>query len=180
MAEARELILVVVHPGSACGSANFNLGRFAARGARDALVREVEDWSASVVIIDGSLSDELPYYPALQQALDGCLRRSAAAGGLAVRVMGDDPEQVDRIREIATAMGERARRAHFVVTGAWLEPKEGGCVGSVVRELRSMGCTAEVARSAVFLDMDEQCSEEDEDTPASVLNERLARSPPGA
>ncbi len=39
-----ERVLVVVHPGSACGSANFNIGQFEARSAREELADELTRW----------------------------------------------------------------------------------------------------------------------------------------
>ena len=53
-------ILVVVHPGSLCGSADFNVGVDAAAKARQALIHEIQRATgAGVIVIDGDLSDEL-------------------------------------------------------------------------------------------------------------------------
>lgn len=72
--------LVVVHPGSALGSANMNLGKFEARAARAALAFALEQWEGDVVVIHGEMSDELPYYPRLQEAIQGVLERNRASG----------------------------------------------------------------------------------------------------
>lgn len=78
-------VLVLVHPGSACGSANFNIGKFEARAARDALCSELDNWRGDVLVIDGELSDELEFYPSFDLAIRDCLQRnplvaSSAAG----------------------------------------------------------------------------------------------------
>jgi hypothetical protein len=62
-------LLVIVHPGSACGSADFNLGKFEARAARDTLRGAIEDWEGGVIVIDGELSDELEHVPSLARAM---------------------------------------------------------------------------------------------------------------
>lgn len=52
-------ILVIVHPGSACGSAEMNLGKDNAQVQRLDMQQLIEGWEGGVVIIDGTLSDEL-------------------------------------------------------------------------------------------------------------------------
>ena len=68
-------ILVLVHPGSACGSADMNLGKFEARAARAELAYELDYWHGTLLVIDGELSDELPWYPQLDRAITECLAR---------------------------------------------------------------------------------------------------------
>lgn len=160
------VVLVLVHPGSACGSADFNIGRFEARAARDQLAWELKTWSGGIVVIDGALSDELDSYPFFAQSISDCLARSKAGGHLSVRVMGsddDDLDQVERIREVAEAMGQAAMQTEFIVTGAWYHPEDGGgCVGSVIEELRRMGLKASVADSAVHLTLGDEAEDEEE------------------
>lgn len=148
-----EKILVVVHPASVCGSANFNIGARAASSARELLIQEFRSWRGSVIVIDGDFREELILYPVFKQALDGVLSRSRKDGFLSLRVAGIDPEQVDRIREVLGRLPAGGRGNRFVVTGAWYHPQDGGgCVGSVLDELREHGCQAELAESAVWID----------------------------
>lgn len=154
-------VLVLVHPGSACGSADFNIGKFEARASRDALAHELGTWDGALFVIDGALSDELADYPALDNAINLALAKAAAAGRIAKRVMGDDPDQVDRVRELAALMGAAARRATFQVTGAWYDPADQeGCVNSVVNTLREMGCSAAASDDAIRIDAGQQDGDE--------------------
>lgn len=149
-------VLVVVHPGSACGSADFNLGEALARGRRDRLIREISAWTSGVIIIDGELSDELerPPYARLGTTLKNALTRAASAGFVGTRVMGDDPTQMRVIRRTVESLGIDKPDAAFVVTGAWYDADGSGCVGSVVDALRADGYYAVVAPGAISLDAD--------------------------
>lgn len=154
-------ILVVVHPGSLCGSADFNVGVDAAAKARQALIQEIQlATGAGVIVLDGDLSDELNLrqYADLDGAITRGLERAQNQGLISSRVWGDDPDQVDRIREAVESMAPADRVREFLVTGAWYyEPDPGGpdascgegCVGSVVAELRRLGCTAQVSEHAL-------------------------------
>lgn len=149
---AKQPFLVLVHPGSACGSANLHLGRLEARAARDRLASDLRAWTGPVLVIDGEFSDELGSFPMFQDAIDGCLARSRAAGHFAARVMGDDPDHELRAKELCAIKFEYV--PVFEVTGAWHMPNAGGgCVGTTVQVLREHGFEAAVADSA--LDPDE-------------------------
>lgn len=157
-AAAIQNILVSVHPGSACGSADFNIGCMAASESRAKLVRELDAWVGPVVVIDGGLSNELKDYPALDNALDQALARAKATGLMSLRMVGDDPEQNDRIREVIEGMVPAQKRdAVFSVTGAWYDSADGGgCVGGVHTVLLAMGCNSSVSESAVQYDFKEE------------------------
>ena len=148
-------ILVLVHPGSACGSAAFNIGRQAANEARDGLCHELRTWTGGVIVLDGELSDELPSYPELQSQIDAAVQRATTAGQVSIRRMADDPDQVDEIRRIVNELG--AHTATYVVTGAWYHSIDGGgCVGSVLDALRDVGASAELSDYAIDCDCDEE------------------------
>lgn len=157
MSNKREC-LVVVHLGSALGSANMNLGKLDARAARDALASEFEQWTGDVVVIHGALSDELPCYPHLQRTFESMLARSRAAGHEVAVLDGDDASehnQEDAIDEWLASRACEPGSVHFRVTGSWYHPADGGgCVGSVIDRLRERGHVAEVDDSAVTLDLD--------------------------
>lgn len=144
-------ILVLVHPGSACGSADFNLGRAIAREARETLARQISAWRGGVLVIDGELSDELVDYPSLDCSIKDGLRIAKESGHISQRVVGDDPDQVQRISEFVASLSEQDKsETAFTVTGAWFDPNDGeGCVGSVHKQLIALGCKAEVSESAV-------------------------------
>lgn len=160
-------LLVLVHPGSACGSANFNIGKLDAGAAREALISTLQSWQGGILVIDGELSDELPFYPSLDRAIKNALSSAVEHGQISRRVEGDDPDQMDRIREFVQEMPELQRSAHFEVTGAWYHPEDGGgCVGSVLKELERMGCRATLSDSAVTMDFEV----DDEDLEMSESN----------
>lgn len=161
-------MLVVVHPGSACGSADFNLGRVDARAARDALVSEIVAWSGPVVVVDGVLSDELQGQ-ALGKAIEDAIGRAEAAGHPVLRVFACDGETEDWPAVVSAALDGMGlpRDIQAVVTGAWyFEDGSSGCVNAVYDLVTSRGGTAEVGWSAVrdpagALDMDVEGEEED-------------------
>lgn len=144
-------VLILVHPGSACGSADFNLGTLEAQCARQSLVRELDGWRGAIVVMDGDLSDELERYPVLDLAIDQALNRARRAGLLAERHDAQDPGQIECAARLAASLQATARSHQFTVTGAWVEPGNGGCVGSVVERLRNLGCHAVVGKGAVSL-----------------------------
>jgi hypothetical protein len=154
-------ILVVVHPGSVCGSADFNLGVDAGAKARQALIREIQGATgAGVIVIDGDLSDELALekYAKLDSAIIRGLERASNQGLISTRVLGHDPDQVDRIREAVEGLSPADRAREFVVTGAWYYESDAGdadapwgegCVGSVAAELERLGCKVQVSPHAL-------------------------------
>lgn len=127
--------MVLVHPGSACGSADFNLGHEGPT-ARHALAREVMAWRDDLLVVDGELSDELLVYPVM---------------GIALESAADHKERI-MFREVACDMTVDnwpevvARRfeemwpggPHEVhVTGAWKHDDGSGCVNAVADVLDS-------------------------------------------
>lgn len=143
-------ILILVHPGSACGSANFNNGYKSAEASRRELIDALNQWDGGVLVIDGDLSDELPDYPMFNRAIESALARAQEHGHISRRVMGNDPDQVDRSREFVASLPDQGKSMRFEVTGAWYHPEDGmGCVGSVINELKKMNCQVYLGDSAV-------------------------------
>ncbi len=143
-------ILVVVHPGSACGSADFNYNsRQTAEACRQRLIWEWRDWCGVVIVIDGALSDELPQYPQFNAALDELLTRARSGGFLAIRAPGDDPDQDRVITPVLRKWKLPKDGARFLVTGAWHYPGSGGCVGSVCNTIRALGYHATISPAAL-------------------------------
>lgn len=143
----RRRVLVVVHPGSCCGSATENLGRGLADDCRADLVRELDVWKGDVLVLDGALSDELQTCPDLDRALKAAVAR--APHGRRIHACDDVPPHPDAalpafLRNMKWRPGEVA----MTVTGAWYDPGDRfGCVNGVMDILRRRGFEAFVADS---------------------------------
>lgn len=149
-AAAGARILVIVHPGSACGSANDHYGSSSiANAERDGLVSEFNGWQGGVIVIDGELSDELPDYPQLNGALTGVLARAKQHGDVAIRQYGHDPDQIRVIKQILRKLKLPVDQVAFEVTGAWAYSEEEGCVTSVYDAITSLGYRADVSPTAL-------------------------------
>jgi len=150
-------ILVLVHPGSACGSADFHHGRPYADSERAMLVRTLDSWEGPLVVVDSDLSDEIVAYPSLARAIADALARAAASSRATRLLAGDGQDDYDgvdwvpQVRDHVVATG--VRRA--LVTGAWYhDDDDGGCVNAVCDALVGEGLEAEVHDSALSIDMD--------------------------
>jgi len=144
-------LLIIVHPGSACGSADFNLGADLGQAARAALADEISGWTGPVLVIDGALSDELELDP-LGDVIEAALSRAAAARTVSSRIFACDDETEDWPAVVAKHLQDDRYPddLHAVVTGAWyFEDGSSGCVNAVCEVMRARGSTAEVAPSAL-------------------------------
>lgn len=173
----REKVLVVVHPGSALGSADSNLGGFAARAGRDALQWAFDHWEGSVVVIHGNLSDDLPYYPEFRASLIGMLARAKAAGNRSDEIQGDDRAIHNQEAAISQWVVEQKLtpgNTEFELTGAWYNGgthfvgKDYGCVGSVLERLLKMGFLASVDERSVLDEPDQKYDESEDNEPVLV------------
>lgn len=119
-------LLIVVHPGSLCGSADFNLGDEAA-AAREAVLNELKEWTGDVLVLDSWTSDELPIFPLLDQAIIDAVLRAPSFGE---RLEDEDPDEPD------LAVNHLADRSisldtPIFLTGAWYHPDDdNGCVNA--------------------------------------------------
>jgi hypothetical protein len=150
-------ILVLVHPGSACGSADFHHGSPYAETERAMLVRALDSWEGPLVVVDSDLSDEIGGYPPLARAIADALARSTLSSHATRLLAGDGKEDYDgtdwvpQVRDHVVATGAR----HAVITGAWYhDDDDGGCVNAVYDALVEEGLTADVHDSALSIDMD--------------------------
>lgn len=168
-------LLIVVHPGSCCGSADMNCGDEAAASIRTALAEDLADWAGGIAVIDGDLSSQLRQraYRDFGLSLESALQRAAEHGLTAIRIRGCSMEEFDQTRAAVVLADNLALAAGgwtVEITGAWYEPGGGeGCVNSVVEALESVGVSATVRPSAAVLDP--------EDAP---MNETSATSAPCA
>lgn len=165
-------ILVVVHPGSLCGSANHSLGKYEARGVRDEIAHALRGWVGGVVVVDSEFSDELEFYPDLDQSLADAVSRAGSAG-MGIRFYADDPEHGEAlVRQFAQY--EIPRGTNVAVTGAWYDPSgRSGCVNLAVQSLRAAGYeTCSVHESAAEIDV-YGLSEDDEEVPDEAPSRRF-------
>lgn len=149
-----DAVLVVIHAGSACGSAEFNLGRQEARAAREDLARHIAGWHGDLVVIKTDLDDELPGTE-LGRTIDAALTRARRSGRFVRHCYGADlgsPSLDGALRRIfRPAAISRDRK--LVLTGAWLEDGGKGCVGAAYDTLESLGYRRlDIADSVLRLD----------------------------
>lgn len=166
-------VFLVVHPGSACGSANFNLGSQLAHSYRQDLVRDISAWTGDLFIIDGELSEELEDegYDGLGTALKEAEKRCAAAGFRVRREWGCDnipPHQDERIQCWIDEGALDPITMKMTLTGAWYNTnEETGCVTGVAKQLAKAGFDVDIRDSVVC--EDEDCDFDEDDEP-SVLS----------
>ena len=182
-------LLVIVHPGSACGSAEANLGRDCADYQRLEMQATVADWDGAVVVIDGDLSDELDgwrgSWKEWGQTVAKAVERAKDNGLLSLRVMGNDASeynQQDAIRDVVKDHGLTPANTVITLTGAWVEDSGDGCVHSVREVLEELGFspTLESPMDLDFsleteddFDEDEDEEMEEEPAPAPVARPRF-------
>lgn len=150
----RKRLLVIVHPGSACGSAEFNLGRYNAQAARRFLAQDIASWQGSVLVIDSALSDELPQQPELNNAINHALTQAKSNDGISARVYGDNmvpPHQSQVARRFIKQMQLTASDWTVEMTGAWADA-DGGCVTDVYRVFHRLKFPVSIRDSALYLD----------------------------
>lgn len=137
---------ILVHPGSCCGSANFNMGIILASAARSRLIDTLDHIGTSpgheLFVLDGDLSDELGQFPALDHAIKAALARCAQNGRPSMRLQADDPDQVQVAQFLLDNNFFRDRQVKLM--GAWAEPdNDNGCVTSVKQVLDAGGIKAD-------------------------------------
>lgn len=125
-------MLVVVHPGSACGSADFNLGMIEGARARERLARTISSWAGDIIVVDGELSDELNVYAHLGLAI-----ANAETAGKVTRVSADagEPTWADHASSIIKS---RLKDGKVHLTGAWHHGDgSDGCIDHLARILKA-------------------------------------------
>ncbi|MFX4299989.1 hypothetical protein [Pseudosulfitobacter pseudonitzschiae] len=139
--------LILVHPGSLCGSARAMLGKYDADAAREEILYQVSHHHGPLVVIDGSFSDELSR--AENELIETSLARNEALGYLALRIWGCDAGDAPYIgwkptglmgkhavfdgqEEAACSIADLIDTPIIEITGAWAtEDRSSGCVCSV-------------------------------------------------
>lgn len=165
-------ILVIVHPGSACGSAEENLGRDNADFQRLEMQTLVDGWEGGVLVIDGELSSELDgdggwkkHWKEWGDTVNRALQRAKSAGFVSERVMGDDGSaynQEDAIVDLVKKHKLTPSNSKITLTGAWVHSEDGGgCVNSVREKLEALGHRPTV-EDAMDLDCELEMDDEHE------------------
>lgn len=171
-------LLIIVHPGSACGSADMNLGNDAAAALRVEMQILIENWSGAVAVIDGELSDELNNnwkrgWTDLGEAIEGALARASEAGLLSARIMGDDNSEYNQqmaVADLVRDQGLTPDATQITLTGAWIDDEGDGCVHSVRETLEELGFSPRI-EDAMNLDFsldgdDDDFGEDENEEPA--------------
>ncbi len=165
-AEATQSVMVVVHPGSACGSANFNLGKSVANSERDFLAQDIANWREGILIINGTYSDELPQYPNLNMALNNAFTNAERAGKLAMRIFACDDATDGWEKYVGSVLSHIPRDTRIEITGIWyFDDDSAGCVNAVYDEAMALGFKAVDVRDSAIKDPvgDEEWGDDDEE-----------------
>lgn len=173
MSSTKDQLLILVHPGSLYGSAASNVGKAAARDARENIWQTLMDHEGALLVIDGMFSDEIP--PADDAGIEAALAAARAKGCLAIRAWGCDagerpPDtwlarrrtldaaeplvadgQCAVIDRLVSGMNPCAFATLDVgVTGAWASHGDSGCVNSVMDAILAHGGRARVLDCALY------------------------------
>jgi hypothetical protein len=170
---APQPILIVVHPGSACGSADFNLGKFQARADREFLASDISNWHGGIVVVDGEFSDELPEYSQLNTAILSAVERAKSNGLLAIRIFACDNMTDHWPAKVGNeVLAHIPRETPLELTGAWyFSNNEAGCVNAVYDQAHALGFTRINIRDSAVKDPmgdgneDEDYEESDDEQP---------------
>ena len=145
-------VLVLVHPDSACSSADIHYCSPAiAQWRREALITELTDWRNSIIVIDGDLHPELretPFTP-LSNAIDTCIRRAQLNNLISIRAYATYQTMARTTRRILRQLLLAPNTTRFHVTGAWYNSNHSGCVATMTDTLILDGYTTRIADSAL-------------------------------
>jgi len=128
-------LLIVVHPGSLCGSLDMHWGAKAS-SIRENIANEITAFKGDIAIIENDLSDELEHHPHLI---------SRDANWFDGEPMDD--ELPSAVRGIVSTYGLN-RKSNVTITGAWVYADGEGCVDFVRRSLCSRGIPCSVSDCA--------------------------------
>lgn len=145
-------VLVVVHPDSACASADFQYtSPDIAQWRREALAQEISEWEDNIIVMDGEYRDQLrsQEFEELNNAIDDCLHDAALKNLIALRTSATDQDLAATIQRILNRLYLLKRQTIFHITGAWYKNDGSGCVATVTNALTLKGYTAFVAESAL-------------------------------
>lgn len=155
--------LLLVHPGSLCGSANMNLGHVAAGRTRAAICADIDGWHGNFAVLHGMLSDEIERFHTLHRSIQDAAGMARKGGFKTVERFGCDCEEPgieDGLEDILKELAADPDTDRFVLTGAWFDPaRKTGCVTAVEKLLLEKSFQCLVLDSAAILE-DEDTNEE--------------------
>lgn len=127
--ELHSAVLVVVHPGSLCGSLAMYHSE-ECEDIRDRIAHEIETFEGPVITVLGGMEDEFddPFDQSTRDlglALDSCSEWE---------VNGEPSER--GLRNAAIAIARHYPAQQYLVTGAWHDQDGQGCVTSVANGLK--------------------------------------------
>ncbi len=165
-------ILVITHPGSACGSADFNLGGDGSlsRSYREGMIEQFNSWQGGVIVLSGDFYDELrqPKYRSFGKAIDALLSRTRAVGKVSIRKPAPDPDNAKVITRLLSDPANRGRK--YLCTGAWWYGGDDGCVGATAAAIRALGLPVEISETVVTEEDASGFDSWDEEEDANVGN----------
>lgn len=130
-------VLIVVHPGSLCGSYHTNPAFRAA--TLSSLLREISEWPGAFALVHGEFHDEIGHYPNIEAAL------KIAAAARESRRYEAEPTDVDLERAAIRIFQDfKLQGRHAMVTGAWADPAD-GCVTAVSASLLRLGANVKIS-----------------------------------
>jgi hypothetical protein len=143
-----ERTLIVVHPGSVCGSADFNLGGVKAAQAREKLSNTLFSWKGDVLVIDGELSRELDYYPLPSLAI-----KNKSDTGKVKRTIACSLNDENWVEKACGFISKNVtQETPVLLTGAWHEQNgESGCINAIEKILNDMGYKTTISDCAFVL-----------------------------
>jgi hypothetical protein len=160
-------LLIMVHPGSACGSADFNVGQDLAPAFRHEMIRDLDGWNGDILVLDNFLGDELSSYPDFERAIIEAVARNSAEGHYAAREFGCDNFDPHTSATLSRLIREGVLdpAAPVRLTGSSYDPDDlEGCVNGVYDTLAAAGFRdIEVLDSAMPIGPDGFGGPEDED-----------------
>jgi hypothetical protein len=134
--QERPGMMIIVHPGSLCGSYHTSWGFSAMQ--LEALLSEIHAWRGQFVVFHGDLSDEVPHYAGVKRAIE----HARAAGAKDYTVDSSEQELKAGAKEVFQAF--RLKGTPTFVTGAWSDEGD-GCVTTVAEQLRKLGADVKVS-----------------------------------
>ena len=146
-------LCVVVHPGSLCGSADFDLGREGGDSLRKAVLEDLASLSGHILVIHGELSDEIAAYPEVLEGLQALRSRNKGSGHSYTLIKACSLGAEDWEQDVADALEKLLKRiGHLppcLITGAWFYGDGNGCVEAVAEIAARAGLVPKILPGAM-------------------------------
>ncbi len=145
-------ILLIISPGSACGSTYHKLGYTKSGQAHEKIAKTIRNWKDDIIIIDCHVSEELSHYPLLELAIQKQQERSEHKEILFDRYECHKVKEGQWVKDIAKhIIGKRIYNQNIYVTGAWHKTEE-HAVSSLIETLRTNDVNVTLKDCAINLE----------------------------